>query len=144
MGFILPASASSYTTNALKVLPGQRYPMDFRLVVQTKDDLITESLWKTGVIDRRYDGMIVSVVQDSTEENNGVYSLRSRNDSGYFKSPQHPGGWFKIGENQQQQQINIDNYTIKDGVAVAQETDVSQPGLHVVRVDGGEFSSTYQ
>lgn len=137
MGFLVPNAGIAVTQTTL--LPKQKYPVDLRIVVSDKSDLTDTTLWIENFIDKRYAGMLVAVVQDSTAENNGVYFLQTFAHRNYFKDPQHSGGWTKIGSDQQQQQINIDNYTIKNGWESAQQTDVPQSGLHVVRIDGGIF-----
>lgn len=47
-------------------------PLDARMLVKTRADLIDSSSWSvTGI----YDGMIVAVAKDPVEDNNGIYFL---------------------------------------------------------------------
>lgn len=56
----------------------KRFPLDSRMLVSKKEDLINPTIWKTNTLetDATYDGMIVSVNNDG--ENNGVYVLQNR------------------------------------------------------------------
>lgn len=67
-------------------------PIDSRSRVQTKADLVDPSVWASSDGSRYlYDGMIVAVYADQTDENNGIYRLKSA--SGYTNI----SNWEKIG-----------------------------------------------
>lgn len=133
-------------------------PTDERLVVTTRAALVDRSTWgyqdpnvPVVWINHTYDGIIVTVVDDPVASNNGVYWLKKREKYTYFAdlSKSDPDyatlfdadGWRKIGGSVPAE-INVDNYTIKDGGELALPTDTPpEPlnALHVVRVDGGTF-----
>ena len=58
--------------------PRKAAPLDARLVVDNKADLVLLATWNKGDGNAYvYKGMLVSVVNDVTSENNGVYQLTS-------------------------------------------------------------------
>lgn len=129
-------------------------PIDERIVIEKREDLVNRNTWgkqTPGLFtNRTYDGIIVTVVDDPIPTNNGVYYLRRRSKYLTFADtfPSDPpgtqydqDGWKKIGtEGGGGQSVYPDNYTIKDGIAEPDDSDVRQSGFHVVRVDGGEFN----
>lgn len=124
-------------------------PLDAKMIAQYRSDLTsnTEWLYHNPITDRdvdlRYSGMIVSVINDQ-QHLNGVYylpKLTKRNCYAEIVNPseqQDNQGWTKLGSGSSN--VVLDNYTIKDNLLSATDDDVrDQPGLHVVRVDGGWF-----
>lgn len=120
-------------------------PLDTRIVVDTYNDLINPATWGQWDPDLSmwnlfcYQGQVTSVVADSDDSKNGVYYLKTDN----YKNPTYatnPGysmynDWIRIGGNL----FNIDQYTIKDNTDTYSDNDTQVSGLHVVRVDGGDF-----
>lgn len=127
------------------------YPLDNRDVVDTYSNLIdphTWGRWNAGIPGiypgdwtlNCYEGMRVTVVRDSDPDLNGVYYLKN---SHYRTDYQNPNltlanDWVKIGSDGGS--VTIDQYTIKDNNDPHLPSDTQQNGLHVVRVDGGEFN----
>lgn len=132
-------------------------PIEERSVIETRMDLINPETW--GGYDRTgtpknytYDGIIVTVVDDPEPTNNGVYYLWRRNYFDKFADidetdPDYSTlydqrGWRKIdgnGTTPGPSQVNVDQYTIKEGTEEYLPADEQVPGLHVVRIDGGNF-----
>lgn len=124
-------------------------PLDLRDVVETYADLTNPEVW--GEWDNIagmwrlfiYMGMRVTVVSDPDSTKNGVYYLSNnhyltgRND----RLLNLEGDWVKVGTGSSEPAtVEIDDYTIKDGVDTALPTDTPNPGLHVVRVNGGYYN----
>ena len=154
MGYKYPADNIN-TSPTLPFRAAYELPMDERCVIETRQNLVTETTWghmRPGGIytNRTYDGIIISVVDDTIPDNNGVYYLRRRSKYLTFADtfPTDPtgtqydqDGWKKIGtDGGGGQAVYPDNYTIKDGTADPSDSDVRQSGFHVVRVDGGNFN----
>lgn len=151
MGYKYPADNIN-TSPTLPFRASYELPMDERCVIETRQDLVTETTWghmRPGGIytNRTYDGIIVTVVDDPIPNNNGVYYLLKRSKYLTFADIDHSEpnydseGWRRIGtEGGSGQNVYPDKYTIKDGSEEPLETDVRQLGFHVVRVDGGNFN----
>ena len=63
-------------------------PLDARMLVKTRADLIDEASWSVSGI---YDGMIVAVAKDPVEDNNGIYFLTKAAEI------KNLSAWLKIG-----------------------------------------------
>lgn len=127
-------------------------PTDERVVIDTRSNLINPETWgpydaiNEIYVNYTYSGIIVSVVND-TPENNGVYMLVNRFKYTKFadidtSDPDYDiDGWRKIagGGTPPPVSVSIDKFTIKDGTEEWSPDDTQQSGLHVVRVDGGNF-----
>lgn len=126
------------------------YALDTRSVVDTYSSLINPTTWGEwrdvipGIYGQWfltcYEGMRVTVVRDPDPSLNGVYYLKNNN---YLVNYQDPNlslanDWVKIGSDGSS--VTIDQYTIKDNNDPHLPSDTQQNGLHVVRVDGGEFN----
>lgn len=114
--------------------PMIKQPLDIRLVVLSKNDLINPDTW-TGV--SRYHGMPVSVIADNPE-NNGLYMLMREANFTWFgdnqglNNPNH-FGWIKIGDvDGSTITITVDNYSI-----IGSGTTLNPYRVHIV--DGGDF-----
>lgn len=119
-------------------------PFDKRDVVEYRADLTDDSLWiLTNRCDIRHSGMIVAVTKDIAKFN-GLYYLQDEDYCDCFVQAesgelQDNRGWIKLPFDTNGT-VMLDNYTIKDGTLPAIDDDIQgQPGLHVVRVDGGWF-----
>lgn len=154
MNYKYPANTSNQAPN-LPLRAENGRPVDERIVILTREDLVNKNTW--GVMyptgdysNMTYDGIIVSVVDDPIFDNNGVYYLRKKWKYLTFADtfPSDPAGtqydqdgWKKLGtDGGGGQTVYPDNYTIKDGIAEPDDSDERQSGFHVVRVDGGEFN----
>lgn len=120
-------------------------PLDTRDVVSTYADLIDPATWGTWSIAMWvlycYQGQLTTVVNDSDPDKNGVYLLKGDSFTTYqFLTDQSATlarDWVKVDPGTLS--VTIDNYTIKDGTDDYDPNDVQVAGLHVVRVDGGEY-----
>jgi hypothetical protein len=82
-------------------------PIDARMLVGTKADLITSAMLAPDGFNATYKGMIVSVANDSTPANNGIYVLT---DTDYTIA----GNWTRIGANES---VVTDNSISGDGTS---------------------------
>lgn len=80
-----------------------KQPLDARLVVDTKANLISPSIWEDLEANAwLFKGIIVSVVSDPCDNYNGAYFLKD--DTQYTD----PSSWVKIGSDIQQNNLNVD------------------------------------
>lgn len=80
-----------------------KQPLDARLIVDTKANLISPSIWEDLEANAwLFTGIIVSVVSDPCDNYNGAYFLKD--DTQYTD----PSSWIKIGSDIQQNNLNVD------------------------------------
>lgn len=106
--------------------PSSEGPLDIRLVVDKRDDLINPYLWEFEGIPR-YEGQVLAVVNDD-DPYNGVYFLRR------FESKDELGGtgWIKLNDDAATIVCYVDNISITgDGTSL--------DPFKVTLVDGGNF-----
>ena len=106
--------------------PSSEGPLDIRLVVDKRDDLINSFIWEFEGIPR-YEGQVVAVVND-LDEYNGVYYLRT------FAGKDLLGGtgWVKLNDDITTIVCYVDNISITGN-------GTSIDPFKVTLVDGGNF-----
>lgn len=117
-------------------------PLDARTVVDNKADLILPATWiKGGNTSYLFNGLLVAVVGDSTEENKGLYILLN---AALYTSE---SSWYKIADIRDVEALNarIDNIEAGAGVIQvntrAELPNVGSPSvLYIVK---GENASYY-
>ena len=107
--------------------PTTASPLDTRLVVDTRDDLINPNLWEFEGVPR-YEGQIVAVVYDSESSNNGVYYLRNYD----YKDTIGGQGWLKLSDEPLELVCYVDNITLLG-------TGTQDDPFYVALVDGGSY-----
>lgn len=118
-------------------------PIDDRFVVHNRSDLLEEGTWKKSEEDGVYvySGMTVSVVDDQTAENNGLYMLidGSRyNKQAWDSSIQETynvNGWRRIDGSSTTADVNMDENQF-DG------TGTQVAPYHVTLIDCGRIANT--
>lgn len=85
---------TSYIPDSNGYLTSKGFPSDVRLVQSLKSDLTDVSKFGSAIADYRYMGMIVSVIEDPDENNNGVYYLKDDPTLTTITN----NSWIKIGD----------------------------------------------
>lgn len=111
-------------------------PLDARLVVSNKGDLISPSIWQDASSNVwLYKGILVSVVSDPSTENNGLYFLLDETQYTNYNS------WFKIQTptTQIQKYVNSFDGTINNSLLISSGTHTLGNGPFIISIyDGNE------